>query len=119
MLISRVRLYHLTVKVSTSSGTPGSQSLKGYVVYFPQDCPETAVRSLRENVAWVLGDGHFQVVLVGPEDQTDNMQMWLLGRDVNQARSHVIYNYLAVYNSLDRAMGNPDVTPQVSSMPTS
>ena len=41
------------------------------------------------------------------------MSKWLLGRDAIQARSHVIYNILAVLNLIDRVMGNPYVTPRL------
>ena len=42
MLVSEVRLYHVVFKLASRFGEPGSESLKGDVIYFPQDGPAAA-----------------------------------------------------------------------------
>jgi hypothetical protein len=106
MLVSEVRLYHVVFKLASRFGEPGSESLKGNVIYFPHDGPAAAKSTFKDRVAWVK-NVDVRVVLVGAEGERDNLAQRLLKSDVLLARAHVIYNHLKVRNIVDKAMGLP------------
>ena len=64
--------------------------LRGNVIFFQHDGPQVAASSIVDRANWLCSDGHFKVMLAGPDAGTDNLSRWLIGKNVIAARPHVL-----------------------------
>ena len=79
------------------------------------------IDTMMNSVSWVSSGGNFQVSLVGPEGEQDNLWEWLNGKNVIVARTAVLYNHSVVRHFLDHhVLGNvdePSFKPDASTLP--